>query len=66
MSIDRYCIHCQHAITHTPIVYCAISKQLDLVTGEEYLIPASVCREYERHCGQRAVNFVSRYGDNHG
>lgn len=60
MSIDRFCIHCDHAITHTPVIYCSRNKEINLVTGEEYFLMASTCREYEKYCGQRGIYFVSK------
>lgn len=60
MSQDRFCVHCDHAILNTPVVYCSKNKELNLVTGEEYFMPAYVCREYEKFCGQRGVFFTSK------
>jgi hypothetical protein len=57
--VEKFCIHCTHAVTHSPIMYCTKHTYLDLVTGDVKNISCSMARELERYCGQRAVHFQS-------
>ena len=57
MSLDRYCVHCKHIINQTNPPLCSKHKSLDLVRGEEYALPCSLCRDLEKYCGTRAIYF---------
>ena len=60
MSIDRYCVHCDHAIKLASPMLCSRHTRLDLVTGESYVLPCSLCRDLEKYCGTRGVYFQSK------
>ena len=55
--IEKFCINCTHAVTHSPILYCSKSSYLDLVTGDVKNVSCNMARELERYCGQRAIHF---------
>lgn len=57
--VEKFCINCTHAVTHSPIMYCSKHTYLDLVTGDVKNISCTMARELERYCGQRAIHFQS-------
>lgn len=67
--IKRYCINCKHCVTQAQPMLCSLNKVTDLVTGQEYNPTCSFCRDLEKYCGQRAVNYepieLTFLGDSH-